>query len=102
MQVPWSDIDGYRHTNYIAYIRYCDNAAMDAMEHSFLTAFQGDIYDYEIKKISLLYQKESKAGEELCVSVWEDESSPYILHFHVDRDGERLLENTIEYYEPQT
>ena len=100
--VTWSDIDGYKHTNYVVYIRFCYDAAMDAIHHGYLSGFHDDIAQYLTKRMRALYKGESNAGQELTVSCWENSEDPYILHFDISREEESIFQCTLEFYEPLT
>ena len=96
--VTWSDIDGYRHTNYVVYIRFCFDAAMDAIHNGKLKGFDTDIALYHTKDMQALYKGESNAGQELNVALWQNELNPLKLHFDITRDGESIFQATLEFY----
>ena len=43
MKVPWSEMDPYGHTNYQSYVRFCFDAAADAVNAGRYATFDGDI-----------------------------------------------------------
>ncbi len=100
MTVTWSDIDGYKHTNYLSYVRYCYDTAMDAIHHKKLSRFHDDITSYLTKRMRALYKGESRAGHELSVACWENTQDPFTLHFDISKEGETLFQCTLEFYEP--
>ena len=99
LKVAWSNTDGYGHTNYVAYLRFCYDAAMDAIQNGYLERFHGDIDSYETKKTSMSYKKECSAGDDLVVSVWPNEDNPYCLHFSIHKDEDLLYQCKIDFYE---
>ena len=100
VRVTWSNTDYYGHTNYVAYLRFCYDAVMDAMQHGLLTNFQGDIDDYETKKTTMNYQHECRAGDDIDVSLWP-EDDPYIVHFSIHKGDALLFQCTLEFHEPE-
>ena len=99
--MSWWDIDGYKHTNYVNYVKYCLDAAMDGMQTGYFSKLSGDITDYHVHKFSILFKGESVAKDDLKVHVWENGDNPYILHFEIDKDGKPIHQNTIQFYEPR-
>lgn len=99
-QVSWSDTDTYKHTNYLSYIRFCLDAAMDGIVDGQFQKFTGDILQYHVKSIQLAYKGESLARDTLDITVWEDAINAYILHFDVKKDKNTIFQSTMEFYEP--
>lgn len=101
LKVSWNDIDGYKHTNYIAYIRFCFDAAMDAVSKGFFSKLSDDILLYPVKKMEISYKGESVANDELTVKCWESDADPFLIHFDISRDGKTLFQNSIEFFAPK-
>ena len=99
LKVLWSDTDGYRHTNYVSYIRFCFDAAMSAVNDGALSAFSGDILDYPVKSMSMAYRSECRAGDILDIACWEKEDTSNTLCFDISKDGNSIFQNTIEFYD---
>ena len=104
MKVPWSEIDTYKHTNYASYVRFCFDAAMDALQAGFYSKFTpgDDILRYHVKKLQIAFKGETKAGDILSVRTWENTENPFVLHFDIGKDGKTINQNTMEFYEPET
>jgi acyl-CoA thioesterase FadM len=98
VKVPWTDIDNYKHTNYIAYIRYCIDAAMDATAAKVYTKVKHDFLQYPIQSMRISYKGESVANDNLVVKTWENQENPLILHFSIDREGVILFQSTMQVF----
>ncbi len=101
VKVPWRDVDGYKHTNYLSYISFSLDAAMDGLVQGRFAKFHGDIYNYHVKKLQVLYKNETLAGDLLDIGVWENEEDPYLLHFDTRKDDNTVFQCSIEFYEPE-
>lgn len=104
MRVTWSDTDSYRHTNYESYVRFCLDAAMDAVSKGFYAGFSGDILRYDVATIENLYVGECVEGQELIVHTWQDKERPRRLLFGVEsaEDGKTIFQSSMEFHEPST
>lgn len=100
-RVPWSEVDGYKHTNYLSYIRFCLDAGMDAMTRGELSKFSGDIYTHHVKKMQTLYKGETKAGDVISISTWEDTEDPFKVRFDMKKDGATVFQCSMEFFEPR-
>ena len=98
VRASWNDVDSNQHVNYVAYIRFCLDAAMDALVHGKFRKLQKDILAYQVKCMDIAYKKECNGGDWLRVSLWQDIKNPYVLYFDVTKDGETLFQNTMEFY----
>jgi acyl-CoA thioesterase FadM len=99
MRVRWNDTDGYKHTNYLSYIKFCFDAAQDAVVSGKYSAFHGDILRYNVKAIEVAYKAETRANDQLTVLSWEDDDDPYKLHFSMQKDdGTVAFQSRIEFY----
>ena len=101
MKVSWNDIDSYKHTNYISYIRFCFDAAMDATVKGHFSKLHDDILGYHAKKMEISYKGESLAGDLLRIKCWENMDNPLLIHFDISRDGLTIFQNAIEFHEPE-
>ncbi|ELT97262.1 hypothetical protein CAPTEDRAFT_192400 [Capitella teleta] len=100
IHVAWSDIDGYGHTNYVCYIRYCLDSAMDAVKKNYFSKFEDDILLYHVKDMQISYRGESAAGDVLSLKAWEDESNPYHLYFDIASKGKTIFQCGMLFHEP--
>lgn len=98
LKVAWDDIDGYHHTNYVAYIKYCFEAAMDACVSGIYSKIKDDILQYHVKSMEIAYKGETKAADELDIETWEDENDPYQLHFIISKNGTTVFQNTVSFF----
>jgi len=84
--VSASDCDHNGHTNQASYIRFCLDAAESVNRRQPLKRFNGDICLYPITKMSTAYRSETYLGDELCTCLWQDDLSPFRIHFVLLRD----------------
>ena len=101
VKVAWTDMDNYKHTNYVSYIRYCQDAALDATHAGFFTRVKGDFLTYNVNKMDISYRGESVANDLLTVHVWENEENPFVLHFTITKNDTLIFQNTITLFEPK-
>ena len=99
LRVLWSDTDRYRHTNYQSYVRFCLDAAMDAVDKRFYVGFSEDILRYDVKTLECLYAGESVAGEEVVVETWQDVAQPLTLLFSISNATKMLFQCSMEFHE---
>ena len=101
LQVRWNDTDLYKHTNYLSYVKFCFDAAQDAVANGKYSAFHEDILMYRVKAIESLYKAESRANDRLTIFSWEDDKDPYKLHFSMQKaDGSIVHQCRVEFYQP--
>ena len=98
LKVAWSEIDFYQHTNYLSYVKFCFDAAMDAVSNQFYTMFHKDILNYHVKSVRSFYKGESVAGDILNIASWEDNSNPFLLHFSIQKGSNILFQSHVEFY----
>ena len=98
LKVPWCDIDGYQHTTYTAYIKFCFEAAMDACKQGFYTDIKDDALKYHVELMEIAYKGETKAGDELQVTTWENAENPRKLHFDISRQGSTVFQSSITFH----
>ncbi|XP_019613529.1 PREDICTED: uncharacterized protein LOC109461594 [Branchiostoma belcheri] len=95
--VPPSDIDLNNHTNQRHYIRYCFDCAVVGARQGAYPTVRGDVLKQGVRKVSVLYQKESLEGDVLSVDSWEE--SPGTLRFQVRKVYENLVQVTLQFHE---
>ena len=98
--VRWSDTDAYRHTNYLNYVKFCRDAASDAVDKGYFSHLEGDLLNYSLSSMQMTYKSESLPSQELLVSVWEDGKNSFLLHFDISRDGNTIFQSSLEFYPP--
>ncbi|GFR65087.1 hypothetical protein ElyMa_003647300 [Elysia marginata] len=92
-----SDTDSNGHTNQASYVRFCLDAAECANRAGVLEYVQGDICIYPILKMSISYKGETKSGDRILTSVWQDKLSPQMLHFVSYCRGKIVLATSITF-----
>ncbi|KAI0230205.1 hypothetical protein LSAT2_019413 [Lamellibrachia satsuma] len=100
-RVPWTDVDMYRHTNYVAYIRYCIDCAMDGVYNGAYSNFSDTLSRYMIKDMRIAFYNESNANDTLQVSSWQDKDNPHILRFDGSKDEKTVFQSSIEFYQEE-
>ena len=99
MKVPWSEMDPYGHTNYQSYVRFCFDAAADAVNAGRYATFDGDILRHNVATIQSLYESESKANDILRIISWQSPDDPRELHFSIRKDdGTLLFQSRMQFY----
>ena len=100
MKVPWSEIDAYRHTNYTSYVRFCFDAAADAVNSGRYVTFDGDVLRYNVASVQLLYKSESRANDTLSIISWQSPDDSRELHFSIHKDnGPLLFQSCMRFYQ---
>lgn len=94
----YADMGRDKYIDYVAYIRYCFEAAMDACVHKAYTKFGSDILEYKVKSMQVSYKGSCLSGDELEIATWENKENPYLLHFDIKKNGNSIFQNNIEYY----
>ena len=97
--IAWSETDMYRHTNYLSYLKFCYDAAMDAMQDDYYTNFHHDILRYNTRQFTMLYRAESIGGQTLKCKTWEDDVNKNKLYFDFTRDDKVIFQCSMEFYE---
>jgi len=100
MKVPWNDIDPYGHTSYQSYVRFCFDAAADALNAGQYVMLEGDILRHNVASIQSRYEAESRANDMLSIVSWQSPDNPQELHFkiHRDNDGTLLFQSCMQFY----
>ncbi|XP_078582048.1 uncharacterized protein LOC144865309 [Branchiostoma floridae x Branchiostoma japonicum] len=91
-----TDIDYNNHTNQRHYIRYCFNCAVMGAKQGAYPTVRGDLFKQGVRKVSVLYQKESLEGDVLTVESWEE--SPGTLRFQVRKGSEKVVQVTMQFF----
>ncbi|XP_078575061.1 uncharacterized protein LOC144861191 [Branchiostoma floridae x Branchiostoma japonicum] len=94
------DTDSYHHTNQKSYICYCMDCASLGARNGAYSLLTGDLSNYDLKKVAVLYQKESLEGDVLDIESWEDQGSPGTLRFQVKKGNENITQLTMQFYVP--
>jgi len=98
MKPSWNDVDSYHHVNYVSYVMFCFDAAMDAIKHGFYIGFFDDILKYNVKTLQIRFMGEALAGDNLTVVTWQDAQNLRIIHFSIEREGNALVQCSIEFF----
>lgn len=102
IQVRWSDTDSYKHTNYLSYVRFCFDAAQEAVSTGWLSSFSGDILLYDVKTIQMLYKAETRVNDQLTMVLWPSKTNSFELHFSLEKaDNTVAFQSVIEFYPPE-
>lgn len=78
-----SDMDTNFHANQSVYVKFCFDCATTASLSEKLVHFTGDINGYPVLDISIDYLRESFAGDELIVVMWQDHNDVSKLSFSI-------------------
>ena len=101
LRVRWNDTDLYKHTNYLSYVKFTMDAAQDAVARGHYEGFSGDILQYHVKTIQMLYVAETVANDQLTVFSWQSDANRQEIHFSIQRDNDdtTVYQSCIEFYE---
>eukprot|EP00058_Branchiostoma_floridae_P018435 XP_002603924.1 hypothetical protein BRAFLDRAFT_105964 [Branchiostoma floridae] len=94
------DTDIYHHTNQASYIWFCMDGAMLGARNGAYSVLRGNLAKFDLKKVAVLYQKESLEGDVLDIESWEDQGSPDTLRFQVKKGNENITQLTMQFYLP--
>ena len=84
-RVVHSDTDKLYHINQSVYLRYCMDAAAQAVTEGHIVSFKTDIFDIEVDDVLILHQGEMHPGDECRVTVWQDQHNTHRLHFSLQK-----------------
>jgi acyl-CoA thioesterase FadM len=102
VRVRHDDLDILFHTGMSLYAVFALECGTQAAESDFYSRIRGDLAFYPQRSVRSLFMRESRAGDDLDVSTWEDEGDPMILHFVITKDGENGYYAEIEFYDKLT
>ena len=85
--VRHSDTDSLYHSNQASYFLYCMDAATEGAKLGHFRLLKGDLLSYMIELLECVYRGESLPGDELNVSVWENEFNPSELFSQIETEG---------------
>ncbi|XP_078661902.1 uncharacterized protein LOC144905945 [Branchiostoma floridae x Branchiostoma belcheri] len=95
-----SDIDRNMHTNQSQYVRYCFNCAAAGAKRGAYSIISGDLLDYDLQSVDLLYQRESREGDTLRIESWEDIREPDTIKFQVKKGDDNILQCKMSFHIP--
>ena len=87
VHVRHSDTDSLYHSNQASYFLYCMDAATEGAKRGHFRLLKGDLLSYRIELLECMYRGESLPGDELNVSVWENEDNLSQLLSQMEKDG---------------
>ena len=94
-----SDMDWNSHTNHNSYIRLCTDVATVASKNGgHFKHFTGDICDYHVRRLRILYAGESSMGDLLLVRVWEKQGVDDTLCFVISKNLKPILHCSMQFF----
>jgi len=97
--VRYDDTDWNSHTNGSSYLGFVLECASNAAKVGYYSTIDDDIAFYRAKQVTSIFVSQSRAGDELDVSTWEDVNNTMLLNFIVSKDGKMICFARIEYYD---
>ncbi|XP_066300930.1 uncharacterized protein [Branchiostoma lanceolatum] len=91
-----SDSDINEHTNFSTYIRFCADATAALVREGVFSFLKEGV---KMKKISLLFQKETKEGENVTVEATEDSGRSHSLDFQVKKGNDDIVKCCFEFFD---
>ncbi len=100
LKVHASDIDHLYHVNNSVWMRYCMDAAAEAVQNGFFKCFKRDLFSYPVKKLDCIFNSEALAGDELTVLCWQEPSLKLedTIFFHVAKGSKDCMSCSIQFY----
>jgi len=83
IKIAASDMDFNYHTNQSMYYRFSLDAAYEAWKSGFLRNFIADPCEYGVRCYEGKHVRETFAGDQIYVTVWEDDNDKLTLHFEL-------------------
>ena len=102
VRVAHSDTGFLYHTNHTMYTKYCMDCASFAQHAGFLRQLKEDVFSMQARELTMFYHSQTFPGDQLCVSVWQDEEDRETLHFQVHKGSESVLSSTICFHSDQS
>ncbi|KAK2147361.1 hypothetical protein LSH36_557g01041 [Paralvinella palmiformis] len=84
-RITASDLDKNYHTNQSVYYRFSLDAAYEAWKSGFLQNFRADPCQYGAKYFEGKHVRETFVGDQISVSLWEDELDQLTLNFEIHK-----------------
>ena len=70
------------------------DCASFAQHAGFLRQLEEDVFSMQVREITMCYHSQTFPGDQLCVSVWQDEEDRETLHFQVHKGSESVMSST--------
>ncbi|XP_070535534.1 uncharacterized protein [Ptychodera flava] len=91
------DIDVYNHAKNSSYIKYCtDCVKFGALEGAY-SLIKGNIHNYPITLITLVFFNELVLHDDLMVTSWEDKAKPFQIHFTIRKKDKDIMQCTFTF-----
>ena len=97
IKVRYDDMDFLFHTNQSSYLEFALECAATAAESGFYSVIHDDIAFYHAKQTTSVNLEESRVGDELTVSTWEDDNNKMLLNFAVNKAEQIIYYARIEF-----
>lgn len=85
-KIRYSDLDNNMHTNQSVYIKLCLDGATCAALTGKLRHFNADITWYPVEMLDITFVGESFPGDDITVSLRQDETDVSMLHFLITKE----------------
>ena len=85
-----SDMDRNQHTSNYSYMRFCFDAATEAVLYKgIFPGMPGTICGYNVQRCQAIYLQECRLCDVIEILVWQDSVKNDTLHFHINKLGNR-------------
>jgi len=98
IRVRYDDMDFLFHTNASSYLSFALECATRAAKAGFYQVVRSDIAFCPAKTATVVFLSESRAGDVLDVSTWEDEDDPFSLNFIILKGDTKIAIARVELY----
>ena len=98
MKAHYCDVDLFGHVNNANYLKYCLEAASDAVKNKFYSKVLKNVYRCHMQDMEQLYIGQCHAGDTIAMETWENPSDPYTLYFMMFNNGTCIYQCTLKLY----
>lgn len=100
--VRFDDTDFQGHTNTSSYMRFALECAAQAVQCGFYSSIRDDVGLHRARKTNTIFLSESRVGDRLHVSTWQDEGNQLLLNFAISNSGRLINFAQIEFFDNKT
>lgn len=92
-------IDINNHANQSTHVGFCFDCLAEAVATGFCANMTDSIFKYPLRRYSTLYLKELNFDDTVDTIVWQNDSNPWVFHFHVMKTNQLICQVELEFFE---
>ena len=89
-KVRHSDDNYLSHVGNTAYFQFALDGAATAVQEGFMRHFKGDLFDYPVRQVDMVFQSQSFQGDDLDVLVWENDDDEDCLSAQIVKGKKQI------------